>query len=151
MSPQRRNRLVLILAIVVGVTTATGFALYAFNQNMMFFFSPTEVLQGKAPQQHTFRVGGMVVNGSLAKDGQSTRVRFQVTDNVNNLGVQYQGILPDLFREGQGVVVRGRLNTAGQFIADEVLAKHDENYMPPEVAASLHPVADESTDSRVMP
>lgn len=151
MNLQRRNRLVWILVMVVGVATATGFALYAFNQNMMFFFSPTEVLQGKAPQGHTLRVGGIVEDGSLEKASQSTRVRFRVTDNVNSLIVQYQGILPDLFREGQGVVVRGKLGRTGHFVADEVLAKHDENYMPPEVAASLHPVADNQAASRAMP
>ena len=151
MNLQRRNRLIWILVMVAGIATATAFALYAFNQNMMFFFSPTEVLQGKAPQGHTLRVGGIVEDGSLEKAVQSTRVRFRVTDNANSLIVQYQGILPDLFREGQGVVVRGKLHATGHFIADEVLAKHDENYMPPEVAASLHPVANNPADSRAMP
>lgn len=151
MNTQRRTRLIWILAMVVGVAMATGFALYAFNQNMMFFFSPTEVLQGKAPGEHTLRVGGIVEDGSLEKAGQSTRVRFRVTDNANSLSVRYQGILPDLFREGQGVVVRGRLHTNGYLIADEVLAKHDENYMPPEVADSLHPVAEGPMDSGMKP
>jgi cytochrome c-type biogenesis protein CcmE len=110
----------------------------AFQQNMMFFFSTTEVAQGAAPMGRDFRVGGMVVEQSVQREPGSLIVRFTLTDYNTPLIVEYEGILPDLFREGQGIVAKGRLNAQGWFVANEVLAKHDENYMPPEVAASLH-------------
>lgn len=139
MTPARRNRLLLIGLMVAGVTAAAAFALTAFNQNLMFFFSPSEVVSGKAPVGHPFRLGGMVVNGSVHRPEQGLTVQFDLTDNAKQVTVRYTGILPDLFREGQGIVSNGRLNEQGVFIADEVLAKHDENYMPPEVAASMKP------------
>lgn len=139
MTPARRNRLLLIGLMVAGVTAAAAFALTAFNQNLMFFFSPSEVVAGKAPVGHPFRLGGMVVNGSVHRPEQGLTVQFDLTDNAKQVTVRYTGILPDLFREGQGIVSNGRLNEQGVFIADEVLAKHDENYMPPEVAASMKP------------
>ncbi len=137
MTPARKKRLTLIISLVIGVGIATGFALYAFNQNLMFFFTPTEVSQGKVPNNTLFRLGGMVVDGSVSKAEDSVIVKFDLTDNVNNVTVVYDGILPDLFREGQGIVAMGRLNANGQFMADEVLAKHDENYMPPEVRDAM--------------
>ena len=137
MNPTRKKRLYLIIAMVVGVALAVGFALNAFNQNMMFYFTPTEVAQGKAPVNQPFRLGGMVVNGSVKKQAESTTTWFDLTDNQSIVTVEYSGILPDLFREGQGIISMGRLNSSGKFIADEVLAKHDENYMPPEVAESM--------------
>ena len=137
MEPVRKQRLYLILAMVVAIAVAAGFGLNAFNQNLMFFFAPTEVVAGKAPDTAVFRLGGMVVEGSVQRPGDDLRVRFDLTDFEQVVSVEYTGILPDLFREGQGIVSRGRLRTDGVFVAEEVLAKHDENYMPPEVAASL--------------
>ncbi len=139
MKPARRNRLFLILLMVAGVATAAMFALQAFNENLMYFFSTTEVAEGKAPQGAKFRLGGMVVEGSIERPDNGMMVRFVLTDYNKQVTVEYTGILPDLFREGQGIVANGRLNDKGVFIAEEVLAKHDENYMPPEVADSLQP------------
>ena len=137
MKPVRKQRLYLILAMVVAIAVAAGFGLNAFNQNLMFFFAPTEVVAGKAPDTAVFRLGGMVVEGSVQRPGDDLLVRFDLTDFEQVVSVEYTRILPDLFREGQGIVSRGRLRTDGVFVAEEVLAKHDENYMPPEVAASL--------------
>ena len=134
---QRRRRVIAIAVIVLGVGSATALALRAFQENLLFFFSPGEVLAGKAPAAREFRLGGLVERGSVVRASDGLTVRFRVTDLGETLAVQYRGILPDLFREGQGIVARGRLNDAGVFLATEVLAKHDENYMPPEVAASL--------------
>lgn len=140
MTPTRKKRLLLIAAMVVGVGIATALAVTAFNDNLMFYFSPTEVAEGKAPVDHPFRVGGLVTAGSVKRQPDGLTVQFTLTDNQSTVTVQYTGILPDLFREGQGIIARGRLNEAGVFVADEVLAKHDENYMPPEVAESLKTV-----------
>ncbi len=137
MTPVRRQRLILILLMVAGVAVAVTFALKAFNENLMYFFSTTEVAEGKAPKDAKFRLGGMVVNGSINRPGKDILVRFDLTDYSKQVTVEYSGILPDLFREGQGIVANGRLNAKGVFVAEEVLAKHDENYMPPEVAESL--------------
>jgi len=135
--PARKKRLFFIVFLVAGVTLAAGFAMYAFNQNLMFYFSPTDVKQGKAPVDKLFRMGGMVVEGTFKKEQKSLKVHFDLTDYEKTVSVEYEGILPDLFREGQGIISRGKLNADGVFIAEEVLAKHDENYMPPEVAESL--------------
>ncbi len=137
MHPLRKRRLILIIIMIVGIATATGFALVAFNQNLMFFFTPSDVQAGKAPENRLFRMGGMVVDGSVKKSATNTDVWFDITDNEKSVTVKYSGILPDLFREGQGIITKGKLNTNGEFIAEEVLAKHDENYMPPEVAATM--------------
>ena len=133
----RKQRLIWIIFLVSGIALATGFALYAFNQNLMFYFSPAEVKQGKAPENKLFRMGGMVVEGSVHNSKDSLQVRFDLTDYAHTVTVEYTGILPDLFREGQGIISKGKLNKDGVFMAEEVLAKHDENYMPPEVAESL--------------
>jgi cytochrome c-type biogenesis protein CcmE len=133
----RKKRLFFIVFLVAGVTLAAGFAMYAFNQNLMFYFSPTDIKQGKAPVDKIFRMGGMVVEGTFKKEPKSLKVHFDLTDFEKTVSVEYEGILPDLFREGQGIISRGKLNAAGVFVAEEVLAKHDENYMPPEVAESL--------------
>jgi cytochrome c-type biogenesis protein CcmE len=133
----RKKRLFFIVFLVAGVTLAAGFAMYAFNQNLMFYFSPTDVKQGKAPVNKIFRMGGMVVEGTFKKEPKSLKVHFDLTDYEKTVSVEYEGILPDLFREGQGIISRGKLNEQGVFVAEEVLAKHDENYMPPEVAESL--------------
>jgi len=134
MTPARKKRLGLILLMVAGVATGVGFALRSMNENIMFFFTPSEVATGKAPADRLFRVGGMVVEGSVRRPGEGLTVHFDLTDNEKVVTVQFAGILPDLFREGQGIIANGRLNESGEFVADEVLAKHDENYMPPELA-----------------
>jgi cytochrome c-type biogenesis protein CcmE len=140
MTPARKKRLSLIGLMVIGIITATGFALKAFNENLMFFFSPSEVMAGKAPHNAAFRLGGMVVKGSVSRPGDGLTVKFDLTDNARVVTVEYTGILPDLFREGQGIVANGSLRPDNVFIAEEVLAKHDENYMPPEVAGSMKTV-----------
>jgi len=135
----RRKRLLAVIAIVSGVAAATVLAMLAFQDNLLYFYNPTQVLAGEAPSGRTFRIGGLVTQGSLQRTAGTLKVRFVVTDFKESIPVNYEGLLPDLFREGQGVIAHGRLTDAGEFVADEVLAKHDENYMPPEVADSLHP------------
>jgi len=115
---------------------AIGLALWGLSGNIMFFYSPTDLVEKNVKPGQRFRLGGLVEEGSLVR-GQSTRIKFKVTDNAKNVNVVFEGVLPDLFREGQGVVAEGALNPEGVFVADNVLAKHDENYMPPEVAATL--------------
>lgn len=137
MKPARKQRLILITLMVIGASIATAFALKSFNDNLMYFFSTTDVVDGKAPDNALFRLGGMVVKGSVDRPGDDLLVRFKLTDFNKEVTVEYTGILPDLFREGQGIVAHGRLNEQGVFVAEEVLAKHDENYMPPEVKSSL--------------
>lgn len=137
MTPIRKKRILLIVLMVTGVAIATGFALKAFNENLMFFFSVTDVVKGKAPAVKDFRLGGMVVNGSVKREDGNLAVMFDLTDNAEVITVYYNGILPDLFREGQGIISKGKMRADGVFEADEVLAKHDENYMPPEVAESM--------------
>jgi cytochrome c-type biogenesis protein CcmE len=132
----RRQRMLLIGLVLGGVTLALALALRAFQENLVYFFSPSEVAAGQAPER-TFRLGGMVVDGSVQREPGSLTVSFVLTDFAHTVPVRYTGVLPDLFREGQGIVARGRLDESGNFIADEVLAKHDENYMPPEVADAL--------------
>ncbi len=136
MNPKRKQRLILISAMVIGVVVAVSLILLALNENINHYFDPTQVVAGEAPQDHTFRIGGMVVDGSVQREIGELQVRFGLTDYQKTVTVTYDGILPDLFREGQGVVALGKLKD-GVFVAEEVLAKHDENYMPPEVAASL--------------
>ncbi len=143
MKPARKQRLILIALMVIGAGLATAFALKSFNDNLMYFFPPTDVVEGKAPKDALFRLGGMVVKGSMSRPGNGMTVHFKLTDFKQEVDVEYTGILPDLFREGQGIVAHGRLNPQGIFIAEEVLAKHDENYMPPEVAGSLKKPASE--------
>lgn len=134
----RHKRLLVVVASVAGLTVAALFVLNAFRSNLVFFYSPTEVLEGKAPEDRRFRLGGLVEQGSVRREG--TKVDFVVTDLRTRISIHYEGILPDLFREGQGIVAQGRLVAKNRFVADEVLAKHDENYMPPEVAEALgHP------------
>ena len=133
----KQKRLTLILLMIAGIGIATFFGLRAFNDNLMYFFSATDVIEGKAPKDHLFRLGGMVVKGSVVRQPSGLTVRFVLTDMAKEVTVEYTGILPDLFREGQGIVANGKLDTNGVFIAQEVLAKHDENYMPPEVAKDL--------------
>jgi cytochrome c-type biogenesis protein CcmE len=131
-----------VAAILVGVGIATAFALQAFEKNMLYYYSPTQILAGEAPDTRSIRVGGLVENGSVKREPGSLEVRFTLTDFANTVGVSYTGVLPDLFREGQGIIARGKLTDQNLFVAEEVLAKHDENYMPPEVKDSLKPHAD---------
>jgi len=137
MTPRRRQRLILIGLVVAGVALSAGLALRAFQENLLFFFSPTQVADGEAPAERAFRLGGMVVEDSVQRESGSLTMSFVVTDYVNSIPISYTGVLPDLFGEGQGVVARGRLEADGGFVAEEVLAKHDENYMSPEVADAL--------------
>jgi cytochrome c-type biogenesis protein CcmE len=134
MTPARKKRLGLILLMVAGVATGVGFALKSLDQNIMFFFTPSEVVSGQAPADKLFRMGGMVVAGTVQRPGDGLTVHFDLTDNEQNVTVKFAGILPDLFREGQGIIANGKLNDSGEFVAEEVLAKHDETYMPPELA-----------------
>ena len=137
MTPARKKRLALIVLMVAGVAVGVGFALQALNQNIMFFFTPSEVVAGKAPKNKLFRVGGMVVDGSVSRPGDGLTVKFDLTDNQRSVTVRFAGILPDLFREGQGIIANGQLDDQGNFVAQEVLAKHDENYMPPELMEAM--------------
>lgn len=136
MNPARKQRLVMILGVVVALGLATGLITYALRQNINLFFSPSQVIAGEAPLERRIRVGGLVVDGSV-KRGDDLRVRFDITDQAQTITVAYQGILPDLFREGQGIIANGYLTSGNLVEADEVLAKHDENYMPPEVQKAI--------------
>jgi len=136
MTPRRR-RLWLVIGILVGVSISGALALTAFRQNVMFFFNPSQVVAGKVQTDERFRLGGMVSKGSVRRVPGSLEVHFLVTDFQHDVPVTYTGVLPDLFREGQGVIAHGKLNREGVFVADEVLAKHDEKYMPPQIAQSL--------------
>jgi cytochrome c-type biogenesis protein CcmE len=129
--------MMLVGLILLGVGSAVAFALTAFQENLLYFYSPSEVTAGKAPADRVFRVGGMVTEGSFNRPAGSLEAKFVLTDYAHDVTVRYSGVLPDLFREGQGVIARGRMNADGTFVAEEVLAKHDENYMPPAVAESL--------------
>ena len=132
----RLRRIVLIVAGVAGLAIAAGLVLSACQQNLVFFFTPSQVVANEAPQGRTFRVGGMVESGSVKRQTDGVTVNFVVTDTAKSITVTYKGVLPDLFREGKGVVTQGRLEN-GLFVASEVLAKHDENYMPPEAAEAV--------------
>lgn len=133
----RRKRLFVVLGILGGVAASVSLAVMASRENIMFYFDPSQVVEGKAPLAKRFRIGGMVVKGSVERAAGDLRVRFVLTDFAHQVPVEYSGVLPDLFREGQGIIAHGTMSASGAFVADEVLAKHDEKYMPPEVAASL--------------
>lgn len=135
MSPRQKRRLIVVALIVAGIGVAAALTLTAFRQNMLYFITPSEVKAGALPADKRFRIGGLVVEDSVERDGVD--VEFGLTDGNESVTVRYSGILPDLFREGQGIVALGVISDGGVFHADEVLAKHDENYMPPEVADAL--------------
>jgi len=135
MKPLRRRRLIIVLSILTGLGTAIGLGLYAMQQNINLFYAPSDIRE--APVGVLVRLGGLVVDGSVNRDSDSLKVRFDLTDNAENVTVQYEGILPDLFREGQGIVTMGRMQADGEFAASEVLAKHDENYMAPEITDAI--------------
>lgn len=137
MTPTRKKRLLLVLMVALGVSIAVAIFLTAFKENIMFFKSPTEVAAQDYPNQRSFRLGGMVKEGSMQRITDTLKVRFVVTDFAADVLVEFEGILPDLFREGQGVVTIGAMDDNNMFVAEDVLAKHDENYMPPEAADAL--------------
>ena len=137
MHPKRKKRLTLILFMVLGVSTAVGLLMYSLSQNINLFMTPTQIASGEAPVGRTIRAGGLVEPGTVERDDSGLGVRFVVTDGRSEVTIAYEGILPDLFREGQGIVAMGKLGEDGVFVASEVLAKHDENYMPPEVKDAL--------------
>jgi len=133
----RHRKLALIVLVVAVLGIAVALVLNAFNSNLVFFFSPTQVANGEAPTSRAFRIGGLVEAGSIRREADGLTTRFVVTDTAKSMPVTYTGILPDLFKEGKGVVAEGRLGADGLFAATQVLAKHDENYMPPEAASAI--------------
>ena len=133
----RRQRMVLVALVAAGVILSVGLTLRALEENLQYLFLPSEVAAGEAPDNRAYRLGGMVLPESIQRDPGSLTVNFVVTDYVHSMPVTYTGVLPDLFGEDQGVVARGRPDANGLFVADEILAKHDENYMPPEIAEAL--------------
>lgn len=137
LSKTHKKRLILVILLVLGISATVALGITAFQENMLYYFSPTQIMAGEAPISHSIRVGGMVAANTVKRASDTLRVQFDVTDYKNTLTIYYEGILPDLFREGQGIVAIGKMQENGSFLASEVLAKHDENYMPPEVAASL--------------
>jgi cytochrome c-type biogenesis protein CcmE len=151
MTPTRKRRLIAVLVIVIGVGVAATIAFRALSENMLFFISPSDVKAQSLPAGKRFRLGGLVVNNSVSRAVDSLKVNFEVTDGPASVAVSFDGILPDLFREGQGIIAIGALAADGHFEASEVLAKHDEEYMPPEVADALkksgHPMSGKDNDS----
>ncbi|MFT6341036.1 MAG: cytochrome c-type biogenesis protein CcmE [Alcanivorax sp.] len=137
MNAVRKQRLILVISILVGLAIACGLMFYALRQNINLFFTPQQVMAGEAPLDTQMRVGGLVEEGSVVRDQETLDVQFVLTDGKGSFTVHYQGILPDLFREGQGIVANGTLISTNRFEAEEVLAKHDETYMPPEVQDAL--------------
>jgi cytochrome c-type biogenesis protein CcmE len=133
----RRAVISTLLDCGLGANASVSLAVMASRENIMFYYDPSQVAEGKAPVAKRFRIGGMVVKGSVERKPGDLQVRFVLTDFAHQVPVEYTGVLPDLFREGQGIIAHGTMSTGGAFVADEVLAKHDEKYMPPEVAASL--------------
>ena len=134
---RRHKRIIFICCSLVALGLATWLVLGAFRNNLVFFFSPTQVAAKEAPVNRTFRIGGLVQEGSLKRDSDGLTIRFVVTDTANTIPISYKGILPDLFKEGRGCVAQGRVGSDGVFYADQIMAKHDENYMPPEAAKAL--------------
>jgi cytochrome c-type biogenesis protein CcmE len=133
----RHKRIAMIVAGIIVLAIAAALLLKSFRSNLVFFFTPTQVVKGEAPKEGNFRIGGLVETGSLERLANGTQVKFKVTDTAKSMQVVYTGILPDLFKEGKGVVAQGKFGKDGIFEADQVLAKHDENYMPPEAAEAL--------------
>jgi cytochrome c-type biogenesis protein CcmE len=133
----RHKKLILIAVVVLALGAVAALVLNAFRSNLVFFFSPTQVVNGEAPRDRAFRIGGLVEEGSVRREKDGVTAHFRVTDTAQSIPVTYKGLLPDLFKEGKGVVAEGRLTDSGLFVAGQVLAKHDENYMPPEAASAL--------------
>lgn len=149
MHPKRKRRLIFIVLLLIGLGAAIALVLYALKQNINLYFTPAQLAENHVQPNQTFRLGGMVKKGSIEHQDSSLKVSFIVTDFVKDMQVFYEGILPDLFRDGQGVVVQGKLDEQGKFIAYEVLAKHDEKYMPKVVKDSLHQVQIDKKNSSV--
>ena len=139
---KRHRRIIFICVSLAALGLATWLVLGAFRSNLVFFFSPTQIAAKEAPVNRTFRIGGLVEKGTLKRDNDGLTVRFAVTDTANSIPVVYKGILPDLFKEGRGCVAQGRVGSDGIFYADQIMAKHDENYMPPEAARALDKAKD---------
>ena len=137
MNQQRKQKLLIILFMLGGIGLAVALALSALQENINLFYTPQQIAAGEAPKNRTIRAGGMVVEGSVKREGDGLTVQFKVSDGAAEVEIFYEGILPDLFRENQGIVALGKINDKGVFVASEVLAKHDENYMPPEVTEAL--------------
>lgn len=137
MTPRRKKTMYIIIGAVAFIGVAVGLVLYALKNNVSLYFTPTQVFNKEAPQGRSFRIGGLVEEGSVKREGDGLTVHFRITDTVKGMDVVYKGILPDLFKEGKGVVAQGKLEDGNVFRADEVLAKHDENYMPPEAKDAL--------------
>ena len=133
----RRKRMIAVAVLMTGMAITAVLLISAFRQNLLYFYTPTQIANGEAAIDKGIRIGGLVKDGSLQRTDGTLEIRFLVTDKVNDIPVQYSGILPDLFREGQGIVARGKMDTDGVFVAEEILAKHDENYMPPEAQDAL--------------
>ena len=144
----RTRRALWIAGGVAGLGVATALVLNAFQSNLVFFFTPTQVAQNEAPRDRAFRIGGIVEEGSVVRESDALTVRFKVTDTARTIPVVYTGILPDLFKEGKGVVTQGRIEPDGVFHAQEVLAKHDENYMPPEAAHAVEKAGGKPMDGK---
>jgi len=145
MKPLRKRRLIFVISIVIGLGAAIGLGLFAMKQNINLFYSPLQIVAGEAPVgRPNIRLGGLVVKGSKSLDPESLKYKFQLTDNAESVWVSFDGSLPDLFREGQGIVTMGTLQEDGTFVASEVLAKHDENYMSPEVADAMKKAEEEA-------
>lgn len=142
MMKARQKRLILVLAGLSVLSVGAWFVLSAFQKNLVFFFTPTQIFSGEAPANRSFRIGGMVEAGSLKRQADGITASFVVTDMAQRVTVRYRGLLPDLFKEGKGVVAQGKLGPDRVFLADDVLAKHDENYMPPQAAYALKQAAD---------
>jgi len=147
MTPKRKQRLIFVMVLIVGFGAAISLSLFAFQKNLLYFYSPSQIASGEVETGQMFRLGGLVVEGSVERESDGITTQFDLTDTAGSITVSYTGLLPDLFREGQGIVAQGKINQQGIFVAQEVLAKHDENYMPPEVAEALkeagakHPVS----------
>ena len=139
---KRHKRIIFIMCSLAALGLATWLVLGAFRNNLVFFFSPTQIATKEAPVGRTFRIGGLVEQGSLKRETDGLTIRFTVTDTANTIPVVYKGILPDLFKEGRGCVAQGKVGADGIFYADQIMAKHDENYMPPEAARALDQAKD---------
>ena len=137
MSPRQKRRLAFVAVLATGAVAATALVLYSLGQNLLYFYTPSQIVHGEAPGQRMVNIGGIVVEGSVVHAEDTPTVSFALTDMHETVALVYTGLLPDLFREGQGVIATGSLGSDGVFVADRVLAKHDENYMPPEVAETL--------------
>ncbi|PCJ49207.1 MAG: cytochrome c maturation protein CcmE [Gammaproteobacteria bacterium] len=148
MKPLRKRRLTFVLLITFGLGASIALGLFAMKENINYFYSPKQIVEDNPPLGVLIRLGGLVVEGSVKRDATTLQAKFQLTDNAESVWVSYEGILPDLFREGQGIVTMGKLQSDGSFIASEVLAKHDENYMSPEVADAIK-TAEEAAKARV--